>query len=46
MFNNFGTVELVIIVGLIVLFFGGKKIPQFVRGLTDAVREFRKGIKE
>jgi sec-independent protein translocase protein TatA len=43
---NFGLTELLIIVALIVLFFGGKKIPQFVKGLGEAVKEFRKGLKE
>ncbi len=43
---NFGLTELLIIVALIILFFGGKKIPQFVKGLGEAVKEFRKGLKE
>lgn len=46
MFSNFGLTELLIIVALIILFFGGKKIPQFVKGLGEAIREFRKGFKE
>ncbi len=44
--GNFGTTELVIIVLIIILFFGGKKIPQFVKGIGEAMREFRKGLKE
>ena len=43
---NFGTTELVIIVLRIILFFGGKKIPQFVRGLGEAIKEFKRGFKE
>lgn len=46
MFNNFGLLELSIIIALIILFFGGKKIPQFIKGLGDAIKEFRKGLKE
>ena len=44
--SNFGPLELGIIAVLILLFFGGKKIPEFVRGLGEAIREFKKGTKE
>ena len=43
--NNIGTTEVVIVAILIVILFGGKKIPEFIRGLADAVREFKKGSK-
>jgi sec-independent protein translocase protein TatA len=46
MFTNLGAPELIIIALLLLLFFGGKKIPELVRGVGDAIREFRKGAKE
>lgn len=43
--RNVGTPEIIVVAVIIVLLFGGKKIPEFVRGLADAVREFNKGSK-
>lgn len=40
-----GTPEIVIIALILLLFFGGKKLPEFVRGLGNTVKEFRKGLK-
>jgi sec-independent protein translocase protein TatA len=40
--QNIGTTEVVIIALIVLLLFGGKKIPEFVRGLADAIREFKK----
>jgi sec-independent protein translocase protein TatA len=44
-FKNIGTTEVIIVALIIVVLFGGKKIPEFVRGLADAIREFKKGSK-
>lgn len=41
-----GSTELVIIVLLLLLLFGGRKLPEFIKGLGEAVKEFRKSIKE
>ncbi|PIP74744.1 MAG: twin-arginine translocase TatA/TatE family subunit [Candidatus Levybacteria bacterium CG_4_10_14_0_2_um_filter_35_8] len=46
MFSNFGSTEIIVIALLIILFFGGKKIPEFIKGLGEAIKEFRKGVKE
>ena len=43
--TNIGTLELLIIVLVLLLLFGGKKIPEFVRGLTGGVKEFKKAAK-
>lgn len=45
MLKNIGTPELIIIAIIIVLLFGGKKIPEFMKGIGEAVREFRKASK-
>ncbi len=44
--GNLGLPEILIIAFLLVLFFGGKKIPEFIKGIGEAVKEFRKGAKE
>jgi len=46
MFGNFGATELIIIALLLLLFFGGRKIPEFIRGVGEAIREYKKGAKE
>jgi sec-independent protein translocase protein TatA len=41
--QNIGTTEIIIVAIVIVLLFGGKKIPEFIKGMAEAVREFKKG---
>ena len=41
-----GTTEILVIVFGILLLFGGKKIPEFARGLGKGLKEFRKASKE
>jgi len=41
-----GTVELLIILALAFLIFGGKKIPELSKGLGRAVRNFKKGLHD
>jgi sec-independent protein translocase protein TatA len=38
--GNLGTSEIILIVVAILLFFGGKKIPELMRGIGNGVREF------
>lgn len=45
MFKNFGPFEIFIIVAIILLLFGGKKIPELMRGLGKGMNEFKKGAK-
>jgi len=42
MFKNLGAFELLIIVAIVVLLFGGKKIPELMRGLGKGMHEFKK----
>jgi sec-independent protein translocase protein TatA len=35
-----GFTEIVIILAIVLLFFGGKKIPELMRGLGKGIREF------
>jgi sec-independent protein translocase protein TatA len=37
----------ILMIGLVILvFFGAKKIPEFMKGLGKGVREFKDGVKE
>lgn len=46
MFGRFGTTELLIILGLLILIFGARKLPELGRALGSSVRELKKGLKE
>lgn len=46
MFLFIGTTELMLIAGIALLLFGGKKLPELMRGLGQGVREFKKGANE
>lgn len=41
----FGTQELLLIALVILLLFGGKKIPEMMRGLGKGVHNFKEGMK-
>ncbi len=46
LFGNLGTAELIIIVVIILLLFGGKKIPELMRGMGKGVRSFKEGLND
>ena len=39
-----GPTELLIILGIILLIFGGAKLPGLARGLGQGIREFKKAV--
>lgn len=41
-----GTTELMLIAGIALLLFGGKKLPEMMRGLGQGVSEFKKGARD
>lgn len=41
-----GTTELMLIAGIALLLFGGKKLPELMRGLGQGIREFKKGTQD
>lgn len=45
MFNSFGPTEIIIIAILLLVFFGGRKIPEFIKGIGEAIGEFRRSSK-
>lgn len=46
MFKSLGTTEWLIIALIVLFLFGGKKIPEFFKGLADAVKEFKRASKD
>ena len=43
---NLGFWEIVIIALVVLLLFGGKKIPELMRGLGKGVKSFKQGMNE
>lgn len=41
-----GTGELVVIVLVVLLLFGGKKIPELMKGIGKGVRSFKQGMND
>lgn len=41
-----GTTELLIIAGIVVLLFGGKRLPQLGRSMGSAITNFKKGLND
>ena len=39
-----GTTEIILIVLLVLLLFGGRKIPELMRGLGKGVKSFKDGV--
>lgn len=44
--GNLGTPEIILIALCVLLLFGGKKIPELMKGLGKGVRSFKDGINE
>ena len=44
--GRFGTTESILIVVVILLLFGGKKIPELMKGLGNGIKEFKNSSKE
>ena len=44
--GNLGTGEIILLVVVVLLLFGGKKIPELMRGMGKGVRSFRQGMAE
>jgi sec-independent protein translocase protein TatA len=41
---DFGAPELLIILAIVLLLFGGKKLPQLSKSVGESMRELRKGL--
>lgn len=46
MFRNIGWTELVLIAVIVLLIFGGRRIPELMRSIGSGLKEFKKGMRE
>lgn len=44
--GGFGMTELLVILGILLLLFGGTKLPSLAKGLGQSVKEFKKATKD
>ena len=44
MLNGIGTTEIVVVALVLLVLFGGKKLPELARGMGDSIKEFRKAV--
>ena len=44
--RSIGLPELVVIFAVAIILFGGRKIPEFAKGLGDGIRQFRAAVKD
>lgn len=44
--RSIGIPELLIILGVAVLLFGGKKIPELAKGLGEGIKNFKHALKD
>lgn len=44
--GGFGVPEIAIIIAVLVLFFGAKKIPELARGIGEGMNEFKKAANK
>ena len=45
MFGTFGFQELVIILAIVLILFGGSRLPKMMGGLGEGIRNFKKSLK-
>jgi len=41
--RNIGATEIIVIALVIVVLFGGKKLPELIKGIGQSIKEFKKG---
>ena len=46
LFRNIGITEIIIVAVVIVILFGGKKLPELAKGIAEAIKEFRNAFKD
>lgn len=44
--GNIGATEILIIIFVLIFLFGGKKIPELMKGLGQGIRSFKKSMNE
>lgn len=43
--GNFGATEIMLIILVVVLLFGGRKIPELMKGIGQGMKEFKKASR-
>ena len=46
MFQGIGTIEILIILFIVLLLFGAKRLPELAKGLGKGINEFKKASKD
>lgn len=46
MFGSLGTGEIILILLVVLILFGSKKIPELAQGLGKGIREFKKAMRD
>ncbi len=44
--GKFGVTEILVILAIVLLLFGGKKIPELMKGLGSGIKEFKNAAKD
>jgi len=44
--GNLGATEIILILFIVLIFFGSKKIPELAQGLGKGIKEFRKAARD
>jgi sec-independent protein translocase protein TatA len=44
--GKLGPTEIILILAIVLLLFGGKKIPELMKGMGKGVKSFKDGMKE
>lgn len=45
MLKNIGPTEIIVVAVLLLVFFGGKKLPELAKGIGDSIKEFKNAVK-
>ena len=45
MLKNIGATEIIVVAVLLLVFFGGKKLPELAKGIGDSIKEFKNAVK-
>lgn len=45
MLKNIGATEIIVVAVLLLVFFGGKKLPELAKGIGDSIKEFKNAAK-
>ncbi|MDR0824550.1 MAG: twin-arginine translocase TatA/TatE family subunit [Prevotella sp.] len=43
--GNLGTGEIIVIAIIVLLLFGGRKIPELMKGIGKGIKNFKEGVK-